>query len=126
MINKVLGTNYRAYMRCAVPLEKFGGDGIAWFVYMDGKPHGPHRDYMWVNKISEDGTEIVETCVSFDKSYVQMVAEQHHNVLAFQLDPRGVGDRYECKFVGYFKQVSYDRENLIRVFKLLETQYTLR
>lgn len=126
MINKVMGTDYKGYMKSTVTLTHFGGDGFAWFVFMDGSVHGTSKDYLWVNKISADGITIVETCISEDKSYVKSVAEKYHKVLAFQLDPDGTGNKYKCKFVGYFDQERYDHQNLIRVYKRISETYSFK
>ncbi len=129
MINQVLGTDYKSYMKCYVPLAPINGiKTIAWFVYMDGSVHGHTVDYLWVNNLSKDGKEIVERCVSTDKSYVQKVAENKQNVVAFQLDPHNTGkraDKYKCKFVGVFEQQCYDRKNLERVYKRISDTYVL-
>jgi hypothetical protein len=106
MINKVLGTNYPAYMRFSVPLSKWGKEGIAWFAFMDGTVHGHRKDYLWTNTLSEDGKTICEQSASDNLDY----AIEHTRVnglfpkrLCFQLDPDGTGNRNKCKFVGYFE-----------------------
>ncbi|MCI8435617.1 MAG: hypothetical protein HFK10_06670 [Clostridia bacterium] len=128
MINLALGADYAAYMRCTVPLKRFGGCGTAWFVYMDGSVHGHRDEYLWMNTLSPDGTTIVERCVSDDKSYVRALpfTEQDRCKLAFRLDPEGTNDRFACSFVGYFRLEHYDTEHMVRTYTRIAETYTLQ
>lgn len=122
MLNRVLGTNYKAFMRCWVSLQKFGGNGIAWFVNMDGTIHGSAPDYLWKNTLSADGKTIVEECVGTGVTYVEPPQAWR---LAFRLDPFGTGNRYQCEFVGYFKMTECSADNLKRTYTRIQETYTL-
>lgn len=98
MINKVLGTDYKQYMRCTVKLKSIDrAPTAAWFVYMDGSEHSG-----WRNNISADGLTITERYVGNDFQYFKN-AELNQYPVAFMLDPDGSGlkyARYKCRFMG--------------------------
>ena len=58
MINKVLGKNYRAYMKSTVSLLDYGINGIAWFVFMDGTINGHKKEWLWRNTLSINSKKI--------------------------------------------------------------------
>lgn len=109
MINKVLDTNYKMYMQAGVPLKKFGLDGIAWFVYMDGKNHKG-----WKNIISDDENTIVEILDNINNCNDGIDRVYR---LAFRRDPDNKGNRYKCKFLGYFKRSEISDNKLKRTYK---------
>ena len=115
MINKAVGTNYRAWMRSSVDLDDFGCPGmIAWFVYMDGSEHGYEDGWVWVNKLSMDGKEIDEYNISRLKTQLKEKRSKdgyYPYRLAFQLDPYGDGDKHCCRFVGAFRFKSFIRKD---------------
>lgn len=107
MINKAIGSSYVGIQRCWVDLDKFGADGVvAWFVFMDGSRHGYPNEWIWENKLSTFGDEIIEHNVKAPPNETlrrhQSSYGFHPYRLAFQLDPNAVGDNAKCRFVGVF------------------------
>lgn len=120
MINKVLGTDFKQHQQSGVPLARVGLPGVvAWFVNLDGKERGTSDDWRWVDSLSDDGTEIDEHCVSFDKTKYnnRMKTGLCPSRLVFMLDPHGIGDDYTCRFLGYFQIVEHKREIGYKRFK---------
>ncbi len=120
LINEVLGTDFKQHMQSGVPLERVGLPGVvAWFVNLDGKERGHIDDWRWVDTINDDGTEIEERCVSFDKTKYNNKMKRNlcPSRLVFMLDPYGVGNDYTCRFLGYFQLVEHKREIGCKRFK---------
>lgn len=125
LINQVLRTKYTDYNKSTVLLENGDVKISAWFIFMDGTSHGNNDKYLWQNRLSEDGKTIVERCVSDDKTYARSIAPCQQEAFAFQLDPNGEGNKNCCKFVGKFKMVDNDEENMIRVYTKIADSFKL-
>ena len=127
MFNHALGTHYMRYMRCRIGLKSLGfsDDGMAWFVFMNGTVHGPHKGFLFVNRISPDGNTIEEEYVGNNKASVKMYLPPNDVRLCFQRDPLGTGDEYLCKFVGVFQISGYKEteKGFIRIHKKVSDTY---
>lgn len=116
MVNDAIGTDFGILRRCTAKLDDFGATGVnAWFVQMNDSVNGYPFDWLWANKISEDGRTIREKWVGRDKNKHLKDAidnSQTPFLLAFQLDAlKGVDKRW-CKFVGAFGFSRYLNEEL--------------
>lgn len=117
MINQAIGTAYADKIpRSSVDLGQFGTYGvIAWFVFMDGTPHGYEDGWVWENRLSLDGKIVNEINISKDNT--RLKEHINHNGLkpfrlAFQKDPYETGDTHCCKFVGAFKLSGFYNRDL--------------
>ncbi len=124
MINKVLGTDYKQYMRCTVKLKSIDrAPTAAWFVYMDGSEHSG-----WRNNISADGLTITERYVGNDFQYFKN-AELNQYPVAFMLDPDGSGlkyARYKCRFMGVYRLIDCDEAKRTRTYKRISDTYKIQ
>ena len=117
MINKVLGTSYKGYMKATVPLSELGV--VAWFVVMDGTEHG-FGDNIFGDYLSEDGETIFEVFAGKDSKRGSEtiirngVFPKRH---CFQRDPDKTGNKYKCKYVGYFELDTSYNEFTTRILK---------
>lgn len=113
--------------RCYIELNKLGysDKGIAWVVFMDGKPHGPNKKYLWANRLSPDGMKIEEEYVGNDKPHVRKNVDKDAIRVAFRRDPMGTGEDCLCEFVGVFRFVEYrdTAKGFIRVYEKADDRY---
>ncbi len=133
MFYKVCGT-YPEFNRCWIALKDLGYSdrGILWVVYMDGTPHGPSRDYLWVNRISSDSETIEEEYVKGEyvgvhKHRVTKYVAKDEIRVGFRRDPLGEGEANLCECVGVF-QISEYRDTatgFIRVYKRISNNFPL-
>ena len=117
MINETLGTNYADKIIFShVDLGQFSAYGVrAWFVFMDGTPHGYGDGWFWENRLSFDGKTINEINVSRDKDALKKYQQLNGFTpfkLAFQKDPYESGNPHCCKFVGAFRLAGFYNKDL--------------
>ncbi|MCL2798181.1 MAG: hypothetical protein FWD58_09050 [Firmicutes bacterium] len=120
MINKVMDISYgEGYPKATVPTSEPGV--VAWFAFIDGKARGPKKDWQWANALSKDESTIIEEYVGndFDNAREKVVSLQgiFRKRFCFQRDPDGTGNKYKCKYIGYFELDKFDERELIRIHK---------
>lgn len=125
VINQVLGTNYKAWMKSGVPMKKFGlPNVISWFTYLNGNMHGPSDNYLWKNYLSKDEEIIQEKYVGNDVHFVEErykgEKKLHRYRLVFQRDPENRGEQYRYRFLGWYKLESVDFNTGVHIFKRVQ------
>lgn len=127
MLNDAGGTRFKTYKRSYIELDKLGypDKGIAWVVFMDGKPHGPNEKYLWKNRISRDGETIEEEYVGTDKRLVKKYVAENEIRVSFQRDPFGIRQENLCRFVGVFRISEYrdTEKGFIRIYEKISGSY---